>query len=205
MNSILNSVFTGNTAVQKGGAIYYNRERPILSQNIFAGNVAAYGPDIASYPVKIVLKGTGNNQIYIYNAVSGQKHSDIIELELIDFDNQILVLENSETVKIQSFLSNSSISGNDYAKFTNGLAVLDDIEFIAKPGSESVIYNLTSNALDFDTISAGIMNFEDSASDYINNILATFRYCEPGEIEVDQIECRVCDYGSYSLDWNSTQ
>ena len=205
MNSILNSVFTGNTAVQKGGAIYYNRERPILSQNIFAGNVAAYGPDIASYPVKIVLKGTGNNQIYIYNAVSGQKHSDIIELELIDFDNQILVLENSETVKIQSFLSNASISGNDYAKFTNGLAVLDDIEFIVKPGSESVIYNLTSNALDFDTISAGIMNFEDSASDYINNILATFRYCEPGEIEVDQIECRVCDYGSYSLDWNSTQ
>ena len=155
---------------------------------------------------KIVLKGTDNNRISINNAVSGQRHGNIIELELIiDFDNQVLFLENSETVKIQSFESNTSVRGIYFVKFIIGTAKFDEIEFIAKPGSENVIFNITSKALDTNIISAGLSQYITDSNEFLSNILATFRYFEPGEIEAGQIECRVRDYGSNSLDWNSTQ
>ena len=87
-----------------------------------------------------------------------------------------MVLENSETVRIQSGEMNTSVLGINSVKFTNGSAVFDEVQMIAKPGSENVSFNITSNALNYDVISAGVNDYITNSEDYRNNIIATFRY-----------------------------
>jgi predicted outer membrane repeat protein len=55
-NQIKNSTFINNAAVEQGGAIYYNYRRPKLEDIVYSSNRATYGPDIASYPVRIALR-----------------------------------------------------------------------------------------------------------------------------------------------------
>jgi len=68
---ISESEFRNNSASICGGAIHYETYRPILSNNTFEGNTANYGPDIASYPIKIKVKGSDVKQIVLDNIGSG--------------------------------------------------------------------------------------------------------------------------------------
>ena len=62
--SVLNNVaFKNNTSSKQGGAIYYDLYRPNMTNVIFINNTAPYGPNIASYPVKIVLANSNTTDI----------------------------------------------------------------------------------------------------------------------------------------------
>ena len=53
--SIDNVEFINNSASESGGGVYYNLNRPTLNNLMFTNNSADYGPDIASYAVKVSL------------------------------------------------------------------------------------------------------------------------------------------------------
>jgi hypothetical protein len=129
VTTIENSNFYGNEAVIMGGAIYYNLYRPLLNANQF-NNSAPYGPNIASYPVRIVELATSQNKIYLSNIGSGIKHDGVLSLAIVDFDNQTMNLESDSTIKIVRTNEQSSVTGTDSAKISNGTAKFNSLELI---------------------------------------------------------------------------
>ncbi|CAI2387268.1 unnamed protein product [Moneuplotes crassus] len=197
-----NSTFSHNVAFSKGGAIYYNWNRPAMKGLKFQNNSALYGQDIASYPVKIVSKGTLVNKIPIKDVASGLRFTDSLDLELIDYDHQITNLENSNTVKLSPIEQNTNIKGNDFGKITNGSASISDIIFKSHAGNHLVTYSLTSKAIDRRKILSALNN---SQGQYDNTVSANFRDCKPGEIQTKDDHCTECAFGTYTLNWNETQ
>jgi hypothetical protein len=54
--NILGNNFTQNTALDVGGAIYYNEFRPSnLLNNFYSSNQAVYGNNYGSYPYSVVI------------------------------------------------------------------------------------------------------------------------------------------------------
>lgn len=175
MTTIENSNFDQNEAVIMGGAIYYNLYRPLLNANQF-NNSAPYGPNIASYPVRIVELATNQNKIYLSNIGSGIKHDGILSLAIVDFDNQTMNLESDSTIKIVRTNEQSSVTGTDSAKINNGTAIFDDLEFISFPGSSNVKYSITSSLLDSDKIKIGLDQYQYNSSQFENQLLVSFRF-----------------------------
>lgn len=98
--SIQNCSFYFNFA-QKGGALFYYNQRPLISHTKFYNNNAKYGANIASYPVNYKLLQMKNGSMdYIQNDFQNltlrpsEKYSissDVIYLCFFDFDNQLLI------------------------------------------------------------------------------------------------------------------
>ena len=106
--------FTQNSAVYHGGAIRYNLFRPNFTNNVFINNSAGYGPNIASYPIKIKLRNSSSDNIQLTNVGSGVVYGETLEFSLVDYDNQINELDNSSLITIIASKSNSSVIGINF-------------------------------------------------------------------------------------------
>ena len=164
--------FVRNMAVRQGGAIYYDYVRPTLFNVIYQENMAQYGPNIASYPVKIKLINLTEDDVYLRNVGSGIAYEQTLNFGLYDFDDQIMVLDNSNQITISPVDSQaSSISGTNVGLLSQGVASFDNLIFVSTPGSTNVLYRATSKVID----TTKIQNvFGQTISD--NNIYIDFRF-----------------------------
>ena len=72
---ITDSIFIHNQAIQSGGAIFMEDLLPVISpSNIFQDNTAKYGPNFASYPIRIALNVFSKNKAQMY--VSRTNHTN---------------------------------------------------------------------------------------------------------------------------------
>ena len=189
--------FTNNIGQKSGGAISYNLKRPQLANNIFSNNSAPYGSNIASYPVRVYQKESSSYKITIDNVASGIQLQALV-LVLVDYDNQTMVLDSTSQLKILPSLSLSKVSGINVAKLWNGIASFGKLIFISNPGSQNVIYQILSKAID----EAKLLEVFGRQA-YSNSITVSFRFCQPGEI-IQNNQCKTWAPGTYSLSWNST-
>ena len=190
-----------NNATRRGGALYYDFVRPSLNRVKYNNNDAAYGQNIASYPVKIKLVNSTQDDISFENVGSGVIYPQTLYFGLYDYDDQILVIENINQIIISAIdTQTSSVSGFNAQKLNQGIAEFDNIAFVATPGSTNILYQASSKAIDDDKIQ---QVFGQPISD--NTININFRYCQPGEIVTNENQCQECSAGTYSLDWNSTE
>ena len=166
-------MFTNNAATEQGGAIYYNFRRPMLRNISYTNNSALYGPDIASYPVRIVTNSTMDNfmsqNIEFDNVASGIAYSETVKLLLVDYDNQIMNLVDSSLIKISSLTTGARMSGIDSNTLKSGEAEFDNLQFIYTPGQPNIQYLASCNLIDNDKVS--YLNL--STNDTIN---VSFRY-----------------------------
>jgi hypothetical protein len=175
---VSNSNFTNNEASQSGGAIQYNVYRPSMQNNTFTNNTATYGPNIASYAIKIMKEGTAVDQINITNIGSGIEETLSLSLALYDHDDQIMVLDSTSPIEIKAIEEGTRVLGTTVNIFHQGVAKIDLLEFEAQPGTAVVNYSLTPDAIDMNVMR------KQYGSDYtLNDVLVNFRYCKPGEIE----------------------
>lgn len=186
--------------MQSGGGIEYDVYRPRLDNIMFANNKAVYGPNIASYPVRIRVKETLVSRITLNNIPSGISQDVSLNLALFDHDNQIVVLDNISQIEIKPIHADTTVSGTTSVKVTGGVATFNDMKFTAKPGAQNVQYGLSSDGLDLQKL---IMQYGLGYA--IRNMTVNFRYCRPGEIVRGETICAPCSPGSYSLTWNSTK
>lgn len=120
--SIFNNTFTDNFAVKHGGAIKWEKFKPIgfspIMENFFINNKAGfYGNDRASFPIKLAVQiFDANHTLYsleytmkktmgILDAESGQKVDFSMEFFLIDEENQI-IKEVDQAKLYLNFVSN---------------------------------------------------------------------------------------------------
>lgn len=200
MVNISQSVFINNSATSQGGAIKYDVFRPYLQDNIFTNNTALYGPDIASYPIKVKFVNNDSDKMEFVNVASGIQADQIFSLGLYDHDNQIMNLDSSSQINIRVIDSvNSDLKGTIISTVQNGVALFEEITFIAPPGTSKVNYSVSSVTIDKTKLSR-----QYKGSFVQENIVTDFRFCEPGESIVTNT-CKSCSAGSYSFIWNSTQ
>lgn len=197
---ISNSSFTHNLGVQSGGGLEYDVYRPTMENIKFVNNKAVYGPNIASYPVRIRVKETLVSRITLNDVGSGVSKDVALNLALFDHDNQTAVLDNVSQIEVRAVQPDTAVSGTTSVKVTAGVASFAEMKFTFKPGAQNVQYGLSSDGLDFTKI------IKQYGSSYIiRNITVNFRYCKPGEIERSNTTCSSCSPGSYSLTWNATK
>ena len=161
-------------------------------------NTALYGPNIASYPVRIVRESMTDQNIVFDDVASGIAYPDTIKLLLVDYDNQTMNLVNSNQIKISAITSGARLLGIDSASLVNGEAEFDNLQFVYTPGQANIQYIATCNQIDSNKVSY----LDLLTNDTIN---VSFRYCQPGEIMIDGSTCSPCGAGTYSFEWNSTQ
>lgn len=147
-----NVSFKKGEGFESGGAIYYDVFRPIMENITFEGNIAPYGPDISSYPIKIILKGSTNSEILLEGVASGQTLTEVLIFQIVDYDNQIYANEAASSIKINNIDENSEVSGATSQALINGTASFLGIAFAAKPGSKNVKFRASSNAINSATL-----------------------------------------------------
>ena len=196
INQFDSSNFANNTAEVQGGAIYYNFRRPKLNYIVFDKNIAPYGINIASYPIKIVEKISKSSQMVYEGVPSGIKFKYILTLTIIDFDDQTFP-DSTSSIKINSITQGASVSGFNSAKVNNGVAEFDNLIFISAPGAKHIMFKVTSNAIDV------AKNLAQNLTTY-TLIDVSFRFWMPGEAQISSSLCQTWAPGSYSLLWNST-
>ena len=155
----------------KGGAIYYDFYRPMMEQTSFENNSALYGNNIASYPIKIVLKNSSSDDIILNDVASGQTYSPELEFKLVDHDDQTISTDNSSIIKVSSIQNDTSIDGTLRAVTSQGVATFDELIFNSKPGTVNVSFEIDSAAVDKDKV-----NLQYNGTVNQNTIDASFRF-----------------------------
>ena len=197
---LINNTFIENRAIRQGGAINYDYTRPEFDNITYLTNTAPYGPNIASYPVKIMRTDSNQDYISIENVGSGVVLDQTLTLALYDYDNQIMNRDSVNKVSILAIDTQvSSTSGANTGLLHNGIVSFGTLRFIARPGTPSILYKAFCKAIDYDKI-FDAFGFNISE----NNIDINFRYWKPGEIITEDETCQECNAGTYSLTWNST-
>jgi len=81
---IYNNSFLNNIAQIEGGAIKYLMKRPNIDKsNVFYGNLASYGNNIASYPVRMTMVNESGIDLIVINTAN-----ITMEFIFLDLDNQ---------------------------------------------------------------------------------------------------------------------
>lgn len=182
MLNLTNNTFQNNIAELKGGAIYYSLQRPIMKNLSFLNNSAEYGDNLASYPVKIIDYETSIHKISIDSVGSGITHNGIIKVALVDYDHQLMSIEDDANVKIMAMSNSTSVKGTNLERFHQGVASFSGVKFYAKPGSQDVPFLFYSDSISPQQLYYGLGVFANS-TEYLNLINVSFRYCQPGEME----------------------
>ena len=147
--SVLNNVtFKNNISSRQGGAIYYDLYRPNMTNVIFINNTAPYGPNIASYPVKIVLANSNATDIVFNDVISGQEQEVDLSFHIVDYDNQLALLATSGRIVISQIIKGTSVFGRSTASIVDGVATFDKLIFNAPPGSKNIPFKISSTLID---------------------------------------------------------
>ena len=169
--NIKNCIFSLNSAVFSGGSVQYNLYRPYFNNNQFVNNFADYGPNIASYPIKIEMNNTSIKQIVLNNIGSGVEEKLNLKLYLYDHDNQVTTLENSAQIMLKPIQNNTDIKGQSKIVVNKGMVHFNVLSFEAEPGMSNVPFKLTSDA-----INLNLMKRQYGADYNLKNLMINFRF-----------------------------
>jgi len=193
--------FELNNAIEKGGAIYYDFLKPVFGSGItYSNNTAQYGPDIASYAVKITLSNDISPNIRINHLGSGIVYEKTLKLVIRDYDNQIMIMDSQNKIILTAVNSTiAKIKGFSSVGLQKGIAEFNNFIVEAEPGIKNIKVAASSLAIDQAKITS---IFGSQISE--NTLEVDLRYCKPGEQIIGKT-CFKCPSGTYSFDWNSTQ
>jgi hypothetical protein len=190
-----------NSALVKGGGLYYDYMRPTFKEITFTNNSASYGNEIASYPVRIKEISSDSNTIFLYQVGPSIKLEAPLILKLVDYDDQTMVLDSSSQILIQpANRSISSLNGFNSESLHQGVAIFENITFLAKLGSQNATFLALSKAINVNKIKKAFKDVH-----WENEIIVNFRFCRPGEKISENGYWTEWGSGQYSLQWNSAK
>lgn len=194
--TIKNSMFEANHADTNGGAIYYDYYKPTFTNNTYTNNSAAYGPNIAAYPIKIEVF-----DIPAQDYVSGQEIKKEIKYKLVDPDGLTIATDSDSVITIAPVSSNDRVIGNTDVTVENGVAIFSDITFISSPGAKNISYLISSSNIDETKLKDA---FNLTLANTTQTMTISFRKCIIGEEQTNDM-CITCPTGKYSLELVSSE
>lgn len=184
-NSITNSYFTNNAAINNGGAINYNSYQPSLVNNVFDNNSAAFRPDMANYPIKLMMvadDGTLVNMTSISNQPSGLAIETPFKIAIVNNEEQIMTNQNTNAIRLLSLDTDTDVKGQTTVVAVNGVATFTGTKFIASPGRSSVNYAVKTKSIDYIAL-----QYVDPQYSTEQNLTVSFRWCKPGEYQAGNV------------------
>ena len=94
----------------------------------FDSYIAPYGPNVASYAIKIVEADSLSTIVIYENIPSGIKMGSTLSFMLLDYDNQKFP-DNSNSIKVNAQTQRASVSGFNSAKVDQGVAEFNNLIF----------------------------------------------------------------------------
>jgi hypothetical protein len=199
--SVTSNDFSSNSAGLKGGAIYWTQQQPTFLNNSFKDNAAVYGPDVASFGIKMKtmdLEGSEGklskvSETSYDNIASGQRLPQPIIVALVDHAGQVMKTDNSSSASIfPADTANVTVTGNSKVTAVEGVYYFTEVKFSAQPGA-NIKALFSSDALDALTTGDSGYSTEPLSVDMQT------RECQSGEALVGK-DCVQCLSGTYSLD-----
>jgi len=206
-NVLKGNSFVGNRAILRGGAVLWQHSFPLFLNNSFSDNTAAYGTDIASYAIKLMLVGLDMQTkpylnesmsrplaLLIENVGSGYVFDGLIRLGLFDHQGQLLTMDSSSGAEISVPAdSNLTLFGSVKAMASHGIFTFSQFTLTAKPGTSQDAL-ITTPAIRMQTLSAYDLSIAQDAL----IVRFTFRECLMGEYQ-QYDKCETCPGGTYSF------
>lgn len=206
-NVLKGNSFERNRAVLRGGAVLWQHSFPLFINNTFSNNTAAYGTDIASYAIRLMLVGMDlqtkpyQNEsvrpplaLVVENVGSGYVFDGLVRLGLFDHQGQLLNMDSSSGAEIVvPTYSNLTIFGSVKAMASHGVFTFSQFTLTAKPGTSQDAF-ITTPAIRMQPLSA----YDLSIAQDTLVVRFTFRECLMGEY-LQHDKCGVCPSGTYSF------
>ena len=127
--------------------------------------------------MKFRLSENISSEIHLANVGSGVDLDSPIKFSLLDFDNQVMVLNNVDQISIFPYnYSEASSRGVNTVPLNNGMAMFDAIQLVSEIGAKGIKYKISTNAID----SAKVSELYGSST-FTDQIIVDFRFCKPGE------------------------
>lgn len=185
---IKDTVFDKNFAGISGGVIYYNYNKPEISNVTFVNNTAHYyGQEFASYPTRIGLVGSSETDPIILEDIgSGVQLEQKLHLAIFDMDDQIITLDQAFEISIRpKNATQSSIRGTNTLLTQNGKANFANLTMVVDLELGTANYTLNTKSIDMKKVLQ-----VKGESYYRQEIQVNFRDCQPGERIVGN-ECQI--------------
>jgi len=187
--SISDSVFEGNRAGRKGGAIAWSRFKPVLANVVFKGNTALYGGNVSSFPIKIASISSSS---LVVGVPSGQPTTTNVSIGLYDHYDNIVTSDSSSLADLFPISSESTtIAGVTRETAKSGVFHFTAYEITCEPGSTTLIKVVTTG-IDMSKAETGV----NVSSNLLLNV--SMRLCLPGESQLIN-RCYPCPEEKYSL------
>ena len=184
--------FTNNTADLGGGAIKYDKVKPLLSNVTDSHNSASYGSFLAAFPVELrYLKASPS-----ITGESGSRMSESLDLGLYDEWGQLVTTDNQSKGSLRAQKS-ALVSGLQVVRARQGIFTFAGLSVADTPGSE-VGLQLSSDAIDYQHPNPNTGSKSQSLT-----IRLFLRSCVLGEIIANQA-CDKCVSGTYSFNTSDT-
>jgi hypothetical protein len=169
-------------AAPAGGAIYWNRQAPVLTACTFAGNTAQQGPNWASEPKSIAWTNALVPPAYEFNSAYVVQYP--LQAALLDFYQQVVAVDNTTFLQAGSSQTNVSVAGITSARLDRGTLTLPTIVVVLRPNTVANIF---------------LTGFFQGIGTYMSPQLAVpLRQCTPGEYYNGVDRCLLCPKGQYS-------
>ena len=198
---VRDSNFTLNSASTQGGSLKWDHSRPSFTNLLFQNNSAAYGADMASFPVLMSPQTSSSTRLLasyvgeINGIAPGQTTTSPIILAITDDQGNIVSIDNTSTATLSTTNPDVAISGLTQVTAVNGVFTFDSFIISGVPKT-NVTIQITTTAVDESKAKVASVESEfSSAVEY----LVFLRDCIPGE-ENKGKECFLCESGTYSLD-----
>jgi hypothetical protein len=199
--TVTSNSFSSNSAGLNGGAVYWTKQQPTFLNNSFSDNSAEYGPDIASFGIKMKSQDFDESQgklskvtedSYI-DIASGQRLPQPIVVALVDHTGQVVRTDNFSTASIfPADTANVTLTGTSKVTALRGVYNFTEVKFSAQPGVR-IKALFSSDVLDALTSQDSGYSTEPLSVDM------QLRECQTGEALVGK-DCVQCIAGTYSLD-----
>lgn len=173
---------------------------PEINDCSFRGGKAIYGPDIASFPVKLNLSAIISNDENLKNTeeligiASGQLSDQLLNVTILDHYGQIVTSDTNSALSLSSTNSSTSILGITSFSAHNGTYIIQGFGITAPPTSVTTLL-LRSTAVDY----AKEIKARDNLtySDFLA-VPVNMRSCLIGETHQSD-QCLICPASKYSL------
>eukprot|EP00347_Sterkiella_histriomuscorum_P014799 403359479 len=186
--AISNTTFVQNVGITRGGAVHYNYYAPVLNMSTlnFTDNQAPYGQNISAYPFKLVV----TNLDTIKQQVSGQTIINPINVEVRDYYDNVINIDNTTKIELQSWnILTTQIQGASTLTVNMGQASFSEVTLLSDPGRQDEYLKIVLQQYDNTLINL--------------TVEIDFRDCLVGEALQKQ-KCIKCPIGKFSLEFNTS-
>jgi hypothetical protein len=123
-----------------------------MMNNEFTNNTAVYGPNIASYPVKIMeIKGSEIQEISILNNIpSGEEIESPLYFGIVDVsETKIVNSINTGSILVSPVTEGASVLGSNTAALVKGRTTFSNIIFKSSPGAKNVKFKISTTQINY--------------------------------------------------------